>query len=1402
MSKHFTILLAAGVALGLASQIWAQGTNRYDTGGNYTPSAPTNTNYMKWVAQTNSQNPSGDDNIIWSKDGRYLATDRQSTNPPPPNASPKLVNLIGFDAAGNHTNLGPRCAFTNTQTVYADITDFTCNNDRIIYVNATNTMTGIKRLISCSVTGALDVKLFLTNNSYNISSPSIIYDPIAKKERLLFMAAYTGGPPMDAVRNLYTVLFDSGGVPDWANRQALTAFTSNEWIASAKWCPELGTNLQPLVNRYAITKAYQSPPNQPSKRGYLTFHGVSAIISGNPDFGDTNPPTSLNDPRFDFRITNASGGSQVTWTFDGKFLMCGINTNPAATNEQEAISGLFSIPSMGTNRTPIPFPTPPQVAPLNKKWPTVSPNGMKAAFCVNAQVVLLPLQCEQTGSTNAGTTNIITDGSYTKVEIPGSALSTNSGVTNFTFTVMEPTEVDTNNFPTNFVGNAREFGVSGVSSQFNFETNVTMSLHYEDSDVPTNMSATNMSLFLYNPQSNAAGKTCTWTQVQSTVDTNTHYVTSTNIQHFSIYALGKGYGPPAAPTNLTASRGTSPDRVALTWDATAITLGYIVYRGTNAATNSAAQIGASVTNNYPDTTAGHNTNYFYWVAATNENGISAWSASNNGFLGLSAPAALTASEGTHTDKVAVSWSASTGAVGYILFRGTNDDTNSAAQIADVPASTNFDDTNAVPGSNYYYWAKATNDLNTSDWSPSHLGYCASANAGIAILGTNNATIANGEGPSADKGTDFGSLTSQGAARTNLLAITNSGTALLTIIGIATNGAGAERFHVAGVPAAVAGGTASNFFLIFDAAAEGVHTAQVSIANASTNNPYTFGVKGTLLLAPSITAEPQSLTNYLGSTATFTVAATGTVPLLYQWQKNTANIGSATNATYSITSVLAGDAGNYRCLVSNIVGAVTSATASLTVLTPPDAPASLAASDGTYTDKVAVAWAPSAGALGYIVYRGVSPATNSAAPIGISAATNYDDLTATREIVYYYWVAATNAAGVSGLSPSNTGWRAGEPIPPLPAPTGVAASDGTYWDKVRVTWNAVTNATTYVVFRSLTNDPATASQWGFTDITTCDDTAATNWPETALYYWVKASNAQSTSVFSASAQGSCAANITTKRPLSGDFDGDSRNDLALYQESSGIWSLKLSASGYSAASVTLGGAGYQPVAKDFDGDGKADPSVYDTATGNWEIMLSGSGYVIARLLDFGGLEYQCLAGDFDGDLKADPAVYGADAGTLLVKLSGSGYGTAALAGFGAAGCISMALDFDGDGKADPAIYQPATGAWTVKLSGSGYTPASIVNFGGPSYLLVSGMYDNDTRADAAIYNPANGNWTVLLSASAYITGTLWGFGAAGDVPVAGDFDGDGKVDPALYRAATSTWLIKPSGSGYSTVQVQQ
>ena len=561
------------------------------------------------------------------------------------------------------------------------------------------------------------------------------------------------------------------------------------------------------------------------------------------------------------------------------------------------------------------------------------------------------------------------------------------------------------------------------------------------------------------------------------------------------------------------------------------------------------------------------------------------------------------------------------------------------------------------------------------------------------------------------------------------------------------------------------------------------SATSAVASLTVNDP------------PVITGEPQSLTNNPGQAASFGVQAGGTAPLYYQWQKDGTNIAGATATNYAIASAAQSDEGGYRCLVSNMVGAVTSAAATLTVNDPPAItgdPQSLTRDPGQ-----TAAFSVQAGGTAPLAYRWQKDGADLA---GATAATYTIASVATNDAGGYRCI-VTNTAGAVTSAVATLTVNA-PPAPSLDAPTGVAASDGTYADKVRVTWNSVAGATSYLVYRSLTNSSASASQVGSSTAAAYDDTAATNWPETALYYWVKAANALTTSVFSASAQGACARDLTVRQPLSCDLDGDLRNDLVLYQESSGIWAAKLSASGYAAASVTLGGPGYQPIPKDFDGDRKADPAIYDSATGDWAVMLSGSGYGIVRLLAFGGAGCAPLAGDFDGDLKADPGIYAAGDGTLLVKLSGSGYGAAAVTGFGGGGYTSMALDFDGDGKADPAIYQTASGNWTVMLSGSGYAQAAVTGFGGPGYLLVSGMFDSDARADAAIYNPANGNWTVLLSASAYITGTLWGFGAAGDVPVVGDFDGDGKADPALYQGSTSTWFVKPSGSGYATVSVQQ
>ena len=92
------------------------------------------------------------------------------------------------------------------------------------------------------------------------------------------------------------------------------------------------------------------------------------------------------------------------------------------------------------------------------------------------------------------------------------------------------------------------------------------------------------------------------------------------------------------------------------------------------------------------------------------------------------------------------------------------------------------------------------------------------------------------------------------------------------------------------------------------------------------------------VAPAITTQPASQMVSVGQTATFTVAATGTAPLRYQWQKNGTAIGGATAASYTTPATTAADNGDqFTVVVSNAAGSVTSRAAALTVTSAPVAP---------------------------------------------------------------------------------------------------------------------------------------------------------------------------------------------------------------------------------------------------------------------------------------------------------------------------------------------------------------------------------------------------------------------------------------------------------------------------------
>ena len=87
----------------------------------------------------------------------------------------------------------------------------------------------------------------------------------------------------------------------------------------------------------------------------------------------------------------------------------------------------------------------------------------------------------------------------------------------------------------------------------------------------------------------------------------------------------------------------------------------------------------------------------------------------------------------------------------------------------------------------------------------------------------------------------------------------------------------------------------------------------------------------------IRSQPQGTTACVGSSATFGVGATGSQPITYQWRfhgtnsaNSPTNIVSATNATYTISSVQSNNAGYYSAHVSNPLNSVDSSLALLTV----------------------------------------------------------------------------------------------------------------------------------------------------------------------------------------------------------------------------------------------------------------------------------------------------------------------------------------------------------------------------------------------------------------------------------------------------------------------------------------
>ena len=148
--------------------------------------------------------------------------------------------------------------------------------------------------------------------------------------------------------------------------------------------------------------------------------------------------------------------------------------------------------------------------------------------------------------------------------------------------------------------------------------------------------------------------------------------------------------------------------------------------------------------------------------------------------------------------------------------------------------------------------------------------------------------------------------------------------------------------------------ASQVIFAFNNWGNGGGTCDLGIGNHATGQPdWTFAGNATGYtnrklyvyvrtydVAPAIVSPPAPRSAAAGTATTFTVTASGTDPLAYQWRRNTVPITGATSVSFTLPNVQAGHAGGYDVVVTNPGGSATSPSAALTVTGLTEDPLSL------------------------------------------------------------------------------------------------------------------------------------------------------------------------------------------------------------------------------------------------------------------------------------------------------------------------------------------------------------------------------------------------------------------------------------------------------------------------------